>query len=89
MEFEWDELKARANLSKHRVDFADAANVFEDNRAITIADDDFGEERFVMIGADALARLLVVVYSIRGERIRIISARHATRRERADYEQGL
>ena len=87
MEFEWDERKARTNLRKHRVDFADAATVFEDRRAVTVADEDADEERCVTIGMDALGRELVVIYTVRGERIRIISARRATRRERANYEK--
>ena len=84
--FEWNERKARANLRKHRIDFADAATVFEDDQAVTVAEDDPEEQRYVTIGMDALARVLVVVYTMRGERIRIISARRATRRERAEYE---
>ncbi len=88
--FEWDERKARANMRKHEVDFADAATVFEDAQAVTVADDEPEEERYVTIGIDALGRMLVVIYTIRGERIRIISARPATRNERAAYEkQGL
>ena len=87
--FEWDERKARANLRKHRVDFADAATIFGDERAVTVAEDDPEEERYATIGIDALARVLVVVYTMRGDRIRIISARRATKREREHYEQGL
>jgi uncharacterized protein len=87
--FEWDERKARANLRKHKVDFADAATVFEDGRAVTIAEDEAQEERYITLGIDALGRVLVVIYTMRGERIRIISARQATKRERAQYEQGL
>jgi uncharacterized protein len=87
--FEWDERKARANLRKHKVDFADAATVFEDGRAVTIAEDEAQEERYITLGIDASGRVLVVVYTMRGERIRIISARRATKRERAQYEQGL
>jgi len=90
VEFEWDERKARTNLRKHLVDFADAVTVFADNRAVTVTDEDPDEERYATIGRDALGRELVVIYTVRGERIRIISARRATRRERADYEkQGL
>lgn len=85
MEFEWDERKARANLRKHRVDFADAATIFRDERAITITDENPDEERYVTIGADALDRLLVVVYTVRGECIRLISAKRAGGRERAEY----
>jgi uncharacterized protein len=86
---EWDERKARANLRQHKVDFADAATVFEDDRAVTVAEDDPEEERYVTLGMDALGRVLVVVYAMRGERIRIISARRATRHEREEYEQVL
>ncbi len=85
MEFEWDERKGWANLRKHGVDFADAATVFQDNRAVTVPDDDPDEERDVTIGMDALGRVLVVAYTMRGERIRIFSARRATKRERAEY----
>ena len=87
MDFEWDERKARANLRKHKVDFADAATVFEDIRAVTVTDENLDEERYATLGMDSLGRQLVVTYTVRGERIRIISARRATRRERADYEK--
>lgn len=85
--FEWNESKARANLRKHRVDFADAATAFEDERDVTIAQENPAEERYATIGVDALGRPLVVIYTMRGERIRIISARRATRRERAEYDR--
>jgi hypothetical protein len=82
--------RARPNFRRHRVDFADATTVFEDVRAVTVLDEDLDEERYATIGKDSLGRELVVVYTVRGERIRIISARRATRRERAQYEkQGL
>jgi uncharacterized protein len=87
--FEWDERKARANLRKHKVDFADAATIFEDDQAVTVTEEAVQEERYITLGKDALDRVLVVIYTMRGERIRIISARRATRRERAEYEQGL
>jgi uncharacterized DUF497 family protein len=87
VEFEWDERKARTNLRRHRVDFADAATVFEDDRAVTVTDEAPDEERYSTIGLDALGRELVVIYTVRGRRIRIISARRATRRERAEYEK--
>ncbi len=86
VEFEWDAQKARSNLRKHGVDFADCVSVFFDDLAITINDDSSDEARFITIGVDALGRLLVVVYTWRGENIRIISARKATRREREQYE---
>ena len=86
MAFEWDEVKARSNYRKHGVYFADAVTVFDDDEAITIRDDDSDEEeRFVTIGRDAFARLLVVVYTWRGANIRVISARQATRREMKGY----
>jgi uncharacterized DUF497 family protein len=62
---EWDPRKAAANVKKHGVDFADAATVLYDERAITISDDDEDEERYVTIGKDALGRVLVVVYTWR------------------------
>jgi uncharacterized protein len=86
VEYEWNTHKAKANLRKHGVDFADAATVFTDDLALTIADDDPDEERFVTIGKDDLGRVLVVVYSWRGEDIRIISARKANSLERKQYE---
>ena len=86
MSFEWDSNKARANLRRHRVDFADAATIFEDDLAVTIPDESAEEERFVTIGRDALGRVLVVIYTWREETIRIISARKANARERKEYE---
>lgn len=86
MELEWDQRKADANLRKHGIDFADAGTVLHDDHAITIPDEGAGEERFVTTGMDALGRVLVVVYTWRAERPRIISARTATQRERRQYE---
>jgi uncharacterized DUF497 family protein len=84
--FEWDAAKAAANARKHRVDFADAVAVFDDGSAVTIPDEDAeGEERWVTMGLDAFDRLLVVVYTWRGTNIRLISARRASQRERAEY----
>jgi uncharacterized protein len=86
-EFEWDEAKAAANARKHGIDFADAATALSDEMAITIPDATAdGEQRFVTLAVDALGRILVVAYTWRGERIRLISARPATRRERLAYE---
>ena len=87
--FEWHDLKAAWNLQKHHVDFADAAIALDDDLAITIRDEAAGEERFVTLGTDALGGLLVVVYAWRGDRVRIISARKATARERREYEGKL
>ena len=88
MDFEWDRRKATTNLRKHRVDFADAATVFHDERALTIRDRHATEDRDLTIGMDAVGRLLVVVYTWRGATARLISARKATRRERDQYEDG-
>jgi hypothetical protein len=81
----WDPEKAAANLRKHGVDLADAATVLSDEQALTVEDDDPDEERFVTLGMDALGRLLVVVYTWRGQEPRLISARRATRSERGQY----
>ncbi len=84
--YEWDEQKAAANLRKHGIDFADAVSALEDELALTIPDEEGEELRYVTIGEDALRRLLVVVHTERGGRIRVISARKATRSERRQYE---
>jgi uncharacterized DUF497 family protein len=89
MEFEWDERKSAANLRKHGVAFSDAITVLSsDDRAITLFEETAGnEERYITIGTDALGRILVVVYTVRGRYVRIISARRANKRERKEYEQ--
>jgi hypothetical protein len=86
VEFEWDIQKASSNFKKHGVDFADAATIFEDDSAVTALDDCADEERFVTIGMDSLSRVLIVVYTWRNDRIRIISTRKATSKERRQYE---
>jgi uncharacterized DUF497 family protein len=87
MSYEWDQAKNRANLAKHGVDFADAVVVFEDDLALIRSDlDSRGESRSVILGIDAFGRHLVVVFTERGTRIRIISARLATKQERKSYE---
>jgi len=88
--FEWDPEKAKSNLAKHRVSFEEAATVFFDYRAVTIFDPDHSEEedRFITVGMSSHARILTVAHADREERIRIISARRATRRERSNYEEG-
>ena len=65
--YEWDAKKAASNLRKHGIDFADAATVFEDESALTVDDEDPEEKRLATIGMDALARVLVVVYTWRRE----------------------
>lgn len=88
--FEWDDEKAARNLRLHDVDFREAATVFEDPDAITIPDDlhSVVESRSITLGLSLLAKLLLVVHTERGERIRIISARKATPTERSQYESG-
>ena len=82
---EWDLRKAASNVRKHGVHFADAVPVLEDDHAITLREDAHDEERWVTIGMDALARILVVVYTWRGNSIRIISARLAMPGESSHY----
>ena len=89
VEYEWHPKKASGNLRKHAIDFADAVIVLEDESALTIDDSDSDERRYLTIGLDAIARILVVVHSWRGENIRIISARKATPAERRQYEERL
>jgi hypothetical protein len=84
--FEWDKSKDKENQSKHGIPFADTFGVFEDPNAVTIEDLRSGEQRYVTIGMDAFGRILVVVYTWRGDSIRIISARRAVRFEVKQYE---
>lgn len=87
MRFQFDPTKAANNLRKHGVSFADAEGVFFDPLAIHRDDPDAeGEERFVAVGLGSAGQFLVVVYALRDDEIRVISARRATRREVRDYE---
>jgi len=86
VEFEWDPNKAASNLRKHRVRFAEAVTIFEDDAMLTMPDDDPDEDRFVAVGLGSMGRVLVVVYATRDDAIRFISARLATRTELAEYE---
>jgi len=85
--FEWDGGKDATNRRKHRVSFEEAATAFADSRSITVSDPDHSdeEERFMLLGLSYRGNLLVVVHTERGESIRIISARKASRRERGQY----
>jgi uncharacterized DUF497 family protein len=86
--YEWDPAKAKTNVAKHRVRFAEAITVLEDDLALTIRDPfSEEEERWITLGRDALGSLLVVVYTWRGESARLISARLATARETTQYEE--
>ncbi len=90
MDFEWDPGKARDNLRKHGVDFADAVIALEDENALTIEDPGHAEPRFKTLGMGPTLDVLFVVHCERSnDRIRIISARKATRREREYYFHGL
>lgn len=88
--FEWDPNKAAANLSKHRVSFNEAATAFGDPLSITVLDPDnsASESRFIIVGRTHAGQTVVVVHTERRNRIRIISARFATRSERKAYEDG-
>ena len=87
-EFEWDDDKASSNLKKHKVSFDEGATAFNDPLVANIPDPDHSEneDRFIVIGTSARGNLLVVVFTVRNERIRIISCRKATKTERKIYE---
>ena len=89
MHFEWDAEKALRNEQKHGVSFNEARTVFQDENSITIPDPahSIEEDRFIDIGYSDRGRLLVVMYTERVGRIRIISSRKATAAERQTYEQ--
>ncbi len=89
MDFEWDTNKAQLNAGKHGVTFEEASEVFGDALSITVPDPDHSEDeaRFVIFGKSLKERYLVASFTERGGRIRVISARQMTRRERAAYEQ--
>ncbi len=87
-EFEWDDEKANKNIKKHGVSFEEAATIFNDPRIATISDPDHSEdeERFASLGKSFIQRLLSVIHTERSKRIRLISARKATKTERKIYE---
>ncbi len=88
--FEWDPTKATSNLRKHDIAFEEAATVFEDWLSITVLDPDHSkaEERYITVGMSKRGRLLLVAHTERQTRVRIISARQLTSRERRAYERG-
>ena len=90
MEFEWDPAKDEGNLKKHGVAFSEAMTSFGDPLEVTIPDPSHskGEARFLSLGKSDAGRLLVVAYTERGGKTRIINAREATPKERRDYESG-
>ena len=89
--FEWDPGKDKVNARKHGVGFAEASTVFGDPLSVTIPDPDhtMDEQRFIIIGMSYHRRMLVVIHTVRGERVRLISARNATRHERQSYEEDV
>lgn len=89
MALEWDPKKAASNLRKHGVRFTDAYGVLEDPHALTVDDPHPEEDRYLTLGKDTLGRLLIVSYTWRESRIRVISVRKATASERRHYEDGL
>ena len=91
MWFEWDEHKAAVNESKHGVTFEEAATCFYDPLQVAYYDPNHSEEedREILIAHSDHDRLLLVIYTLRGEAIRIISARRLTPKETQDYEKGI
>lgn len=89
--FEWNRGKARMNYMRHRVLFTEAATVFFDENVVYYTDDEHSneEQRYIVVGRSSGQRSLFVVNVVRGERVRLISARTATPRERSDYEREL
>ena len=87
--FEWDPRKERSNLAKHGVGFEQTSTIFGDRSSLTIPDPEHSqtEERYITIGRTFTDKLLVVVHTERGNNIRLISARRASRRERRFYEK--
>lgn len=91
MEFEWNRDKAEANLSKHGVSFDEAKTVFDDPVYVDFYDPDHSEDedRYIIVGQSQQRRLLIVSYTERKNKVRLVSAREATRMEKDAYEEGL
>jgi uncharacterized DUF497 family protein len=88
MDYQWDRGKADLNRKKHGIDFADAVGVFEDDWALTLGEEVVQDgQRFATVGVDFVGRTIVVIYAYRGDDIRIISARTATKAERGTYDE--
>ena len=87
--FEWDKNKAKRNVASHGISFDEASTVFSDTLSLAIYDPlhSDSEDRFILVGHSHSNRLLVVIHTERGAKIRIISARQAVRRERTQYEE--
>ncbi len=89
--FEWDEAKAKDNFKKHGVSFEEGKTIFNDSSLLTFPDIEHSvnEERYINIGISAAGRILIVIHMERQEKIRIVSCRKATARERRFYEEGV
>jgi len=89
LDFEWDPAKAESNQSKHGVSFFEACEAFDDDHSSTVRDPDHSvaENRYLIFGLSKGGKYLVVSYAERDSRIRLISARQMTPRERKAYEQ--
>jgi len=88
--FEWDEVKAKANFKKHKVSFEEGKTIFNDPFLFTFPDSEHSEneKRYINIGISATGRVLILTHTERQDKIRIISCRKATTRERRFYEEG-
>ena len=90
MDIAWDPAKAKSNAAKHGISFADVEPAFYDEFALSTPDQfSTAEERFLLVGRDALGRIITVSYTYRSDDIRIISARLATKSEKSEYEKEL
>jgi len=91
IEFEWDEKKAQLNFEKHEVRFEESVTVFYDPLLATMPDPDHSEDeqRYITIGQSVKGRILIISYTERQNRTRIISCRKATSREKKTYEKGI
>ena len=89
LEFEWDPFKSQQNVKKHGVSFREGLTAFADRHSYTISDPEHfkGEYRFLLLGYSSSGNLLVISHTERGDRIRIISVRRATKQERKQYKQ--
>ena len=87
MSFQWDDRKAMVNIVKIGIDFADVIGVFDDEDALWQLDEHSQEERHLILGLDLKGRVVVVVFTFRGQMIRLISARKASRHEQYQYEK--
>ncbi len=90
MEFEWNSDKAIRNIQKHNVSFTEAATIFNDPLSLTYPDPDHShyENRYITIGLAQSGKIIILAHTDRNNKIRIISARLATRQERRFYEEG-